>query len=113
MKIEPTAVTQAVNQRQTKDLEKLKNLSMEFESFFMKEVVKSMRDTVPKDGLLHGGNAEEIYKSMFDDKLAESMAKDGSSGIADTLYRQLSDIYLNTEAVKDVSAGKKEELAKL
>ena len=85
---------------------------MEFESFFMKEVVKSMRDTVPKDGLLNGGNAEEIDRSMFDDKLVENMTKSGSSGIADTLYRQLSNVYLNSEGMTP-DAGKKEELAKI
>lgn len=60
----------------------------------MKQVVDAMRKTVPKGGYLNGGNAEEIYKGMMDDKLSEQMAKTGGSGIAENLYNTFSKAYL-------------------
>lgn len=79
---------------QKKEMGKLKGLSQEYESFFMKQVVDAMRKTVPKDGYLNGGNAEEIYKGMMDEKLSEQMAKSGGSGIAENLYNTFSKAYL-------------------
>jgi Rod binding domain-containing protein len=76
------------------ELGKLKKLSSEYESFFMKEVISSMRQTVQKGGNLDGGNAEEIFTSMMDDQLAGSMSKQGNSGIAQELYNRLSKTYL-------------------
>lgn len=82
--------------RQAGSLKKLKSLSREFESFFFKEVISAMRKTVPKNTLINGGHAEEIYRSMLDDKLAVNMADRGGSGIADAMYNRLSKAYLNT-----------------
>ncbi len=79
---------------QQKDMDKLKGLSQEYEGFFMKQVVDAMRKTVPKGGYLNGGNAEEIYKGMMDDKLSGQMAKNGGSGIAENLYNTFSKAYL-------------------
>lgn len=81
---------------QKRELEKLKGLSKDYESFFMKQVVDAMRKTVPKGSNLNGGNAEEIYKSMLDDQLSSQMAKQGGSGIAESLYNKLSKAYLAT-----------------
>lgn len=81
---------------QKAELSKLKKLSVEYETYFMKEVVSSMRKTVPTGGSLNGGNAEEIYKSMMDDQLAGGLAKQGNSGIAQELYNRLSATYLAT-----------------
>lgn len=81
---------------QKENLGRLKKLSKEYESFFMKQVISSMRKTVPQDGAIGGGNAEEIYKSMQDDHLASNMANQGNTGIAQSLYNKLSATYLST-----------------
>ncbi len=77
-------------------MKKLKTLSKEFESFFFKEVISAMRKTVPKNTLINGGHAEDIYKSMLDDSLAAHMTDRGGSGLAQAMYNQLSKSYLNT-----------------
>jgi len=79
---------------QKRDLGKLKTLSKEYESFFMKEVVTAMRRTVPKDANAGGGNTEEIYKSMLDDQLSKNMSDKGNSGIAQEMYNRLSKSYI-------------------
>ncbi len=55
-----------------------------------------MRKTVPKNELINGGQAEEIYKSMLDDNMAVHMADRGGSGIAEAIYDRLSKSYLST-----------------
>ncbi|MFQ5431468.1 MAG: rod-binding protein [Nitrospinota bacterium] len=82
--------------QQTGNLKKLKTLSKEFESYFFKEVISAMRKTVPKNTLINGGHAEEIYKSMLDDNMAKEMSNRGGSGIARVMYDRLSKAYLNT-----------------
>jgi len=82
--------------QQAGNLQKLKKLSKEFESFFFKEVISAMRKTVPKNTLINGGHAEEIYKSMLDDNMAAQMADSGGSGIAQAMYDRLSKAYLNS-----------------
>jgi Rod binding domain-containing protein len=63
----------------------------EFESIFVKMMLKEMRKTVDKsDSLISGGFAEDIYRDMLDDEYAKSMSKTARFGLADLLYRQLS-----------------------
>lgn len=68
----------------------LRAAAAEFESLFINQMMKSMRDTIAKSELFHGGNAEEIYTSMLDAELSKSMARSGGIGLADMLLKQLS-----------------------
>ena len=85
-----------LTERQAGQLKKLKTLSKEFESFFFKEMITAMRKTVPKNELINGGNAEEIYKSMMDDRMAYQITDQGGSGIAQAMYNRLSQAYLSS-----------------
>ena len=67
----------------------LRKQCTEFESFLYNSMLKSMRNTVPEDGLFSGGNAENIYRSMLDQQYSQMMSKKMDSGIADALYNQL------------------------
>ena len=67
----------------------LRKQCTEFESFLYNCMLKSMRKTVPEDGLFSGGNAENIYRSMLDQEYSQMMSKNVDSGLADALYNQL------------------------
>lgn|GEM_PF-3242180 len=67
----------------------LKKSTQEFEAMFLELVLKTMRDSVQKSGLVDGGNAEDIYKSMLDSEYAKTLAAQGSTGIAASMERQL------------------------
>ena len=67
---------------------KLKEACEGFESVFIHQLIKEMRKTVPKDGLLHSSQ-EEQYSSMFDEELAKSLAKGGGIGLADYMQGQI------------------------
>jgi flagellar protein FlgJ len=69
---------------------KLKELSIEFESIFVHQMIKTMRATVGKSHLYHGGMAEDIYQEMLDKEYAKSMAENKDFGIAEIVYNQLS-----------------------
>lgn len=75
-----------------KEDKELLRACQEFESFFIYMVMKEMRKTVPKSGLINGGRAEEIFQDLMDEEMGKSIAKTpGGSGfgIATMLYRQL------------------------
>ena len=62
----------------------------DFEAIFVKQMLKSMKNTINKNELLDGGFAEEIYDDMLYDEYAKKMVTTARFGIADTLYNQLS-----------------------
>lgn len=69
---------------------KLRNACKEFESLFTYQLLQSMRRTVQKCDLFHGGGEEDMYESLLDQELSKSLAGQGNRGLADVLYRQLS-----------------------
>jgi murein DD-endopeptidase MepM/ murein hydrolase activator NlpD len=82
---------------------KLKKACDDFEAVFTYEMLKSMRKSIEKCDLFHGGQAEEIYESMLDQELAQNMAGKGSNSISEILYNQLKDIYQLSEQAKTSS----------
>lgn len=83
----------------TEDQTKLKQACRDMEAVFLNFMMSKMRDTVPKDGLIKQSNAESIMTSMLDGELTKNMAQVGGIGLADMLYRQLSQT-INTEKNK-------------
>jgi flagellar protein FlgJ len=66
----------------------LKQAATQFEAVFMNMLLKSMRDTVPKDGAMES-EATRTYTSMMDQQLTQNMASKGI-GLADLIVKQLS-----------------------
>lgn len=70
----------------------LKDACAGFEAILIHSMIKSMRQTLPKDGLFKESNASNIYKSMQDQHLAEHLSQSRSStGLKEFLYNQLKD----------------------
>jgi flagellar protein FlgJ len=67
----------------------LKRVCSQFESLFIASMLKSMRKTVEDGGLIRESNEGKIYKSMFDEKLALSIADSGGIGLGAMLFEQL------------------------
>lgn len=74
-----------------KKSEKLKSLSKQFESLMTHQLLAAMRSTVPKSELL-GGFSGEMYQSMMDQELANQVSKGKGLGLADMVYRQLTQL---------------------
>jgi Rod binding domain-containing protein len=82
----PTAVGNRVNDENGG---RLREACSEFEALFINLLLKELRATVGKSGLMDGGQAEEIYTGMMDTEMARDLAAKGGIGLADILYRQL------------------------
>lgn len=74
---------------QTEQGKKLMDKCLEFESLLFNCMIKNMRDTIQKSGLIDGGNAEEIYTSMLDQEYAKALSKSTRSTLAESMYEQL------------------------
>ena len=60
-----------------------------FESLFLNEIMKNMRKTLPQDGLLNQGFANNVFNSMLDQEYSQIASKSGQLGLADVIARQL------------------------
>ena len=77
-----------------KDEIELKELARQFEAIFVNQLMKAMRETLPKEGLLSSFSVD-MYESMFDQEVAGEMSKGKGMGLADILYTQLSRMNAN------------------
>ncbi len=90
-KIENNAFDKVLKGAISKTSEKeLREVCNQFEQLFLQMMYKQMKASVPRSDFLSGGRAGEIFQSMLDEKLMENASKRGSVGIADSLYRQMS-----------------------
>lgn len=69
---------------------KLQKACADFEAVILRQMLKLMRDTVPKDGLLTESYATEMYQGMHDAALADNLSQGKGMGLGELLYRQLS-----------------------
>ena len=65
----------------------MKKAATEFESFFLYYMLKTMRQAVPKGGLLDS-KVGETYLGMLDQEVANQAAKQGGFGLAKSIERQ-------------------------
>lgn len=69
--------------------EGLKAASQQFETLFLQMVMKSMRDSVPQDGLLNSDQSR-FYTGLLDQQMAQNLATSGKGvGFAKLIEQQL------------------------
>ncbi|MDQ8153262.1 MAG: rod-binding protein [Gemmatimonadota bacterium] len=73
----------------TDRLARLKDSSAKLEGLFVEQLFKAMRETVPQDGLTSGGQGEEIFSSLLDQKLADEVPAQWQRGITSALVKEL------------------------
>ena len=78
--------------------EALGEVARQFETIFLKMMLKSMRDTVPESDLM-GSEKTKVYQSMYDDQISLDLTKRGDLGLADMIVQQLGG-KANEQAVK-------------
>ena len=70
-------------------LNNVRQAAQQFESLFMHEMLKSMRDASPEGGLFESKDAI-FYRDMLDQQLSVSLSSKGGMGLADALVKQLT-----------------------
>jgi flagellar protein FlgJ len=69
---------------------KLKKACADFESMLVFQLLKTMRQTVPKNGLLKPSQGKETYEMIMDQKIADDLANKGQGlGLQKMLYNQI------------------------
>ena len=71
----------------------IKDASVQLEAILLKMMYNQMWQTVPKNKLFgeENNNAMDIYRDMYNEELTKKIAEDGGIGLADYIYRQLTE----------------------
>jgi peptidoglycan hydrolase FlgJ len=80
----PLATPQA-----TMDTTKAEKASKQFEAMFIGQFLGSMYDGIPTDGLMGGGQGEQMFRSLLVDQYAQSIEKQGGFGLAASVKAEL------------------------
>lgn len=81
----------------------LKQAAGQFEAVFMNMLLKSMRDSLPKDGIGES-DTTRTYTSMLDQQLSQKLSDKGM-GLADMIVKQLDKKLVDPAALKDAQTG--------
>ena len=71
------------------DEEKLRKACTDFESIFLNQILRAMRQTVPHGGFLKEGPEKDIFQSLFDQELSRSLAQRKGMGLGEMIFRQM------------------------
>lgn len=73
--------------------EKLKKAAQDFEAVFIKQFMEILDSTVTKGEFMHGGKAEETFRSMLNEEISKNIASNPAStfGLAKQIYEQMKD----------------------
>lgn len=81
--------TQPTKIHKGKNPEKLREAAQQFEAIFIQQMYKEMRKTIPDNGLIQRGNADDVYTQLQDMEAAKITAQKGGIGLADLMMSQL------------------------
>ena len=87
MKIDPHSVL--MPDRDIPEDEGLRNVSRQFESLFVNQLISAMRKTVVRDGLIPESQGEKVYQAMLDQQYAQRMSDTDQIGLSKIIYEQL------------------------
>lgn len=68
---------------------KLRQACADFEAIILAKSLSLGRESVPEGGIIGGGFADEMYRSMYENELAKKMSQGNGMGFGEMLYRQI------------------------
>ena len=94
MKVLPNALApnQSANGANKTDSQKdpkLWKAVQDFESILIYNMIKSMRETIPKSELTEAAAGKDYFMSMFDQEVAQNMTNHQNDSLAESIYQQL------------------------
>ena len=63
--------------------------AVEFEQFFIAQMLDHMFAGIPTDGPFGGGNGESIFRSLLNNEYAKIIGRAGGVGIADAVHKEI------------------------
>ena len=84
-------LTQATNMTNSTKDDQLKKASKDFEAVFVSQFMETLDSTVEKSEFMHGGQAEDTFKSMMTQEIAKSVSSSPTTsfGLAAQIYKQM------------------------
>ncbi len=70
---------------------KLRRAAQQMEGVFVQQMYKSMRQTVPSDGMFGGGSGEDMFTGLLDQHVASDTPAQWQHGLSDAIFRQMKD----------------------
>lgn len=101
----PAAAASAADPAMAARDKKLRHAAQQMESQFVEQMYKSMRDTVPSDGMFGGGSGEQMFTEMMDQHVATDTPLKWQHGLSEAIYRQMRDAVHGQHAPSVASAG--------
>ena len=89
--LSPSISAKAESGRDREDA-KLREACQDLESVFTGYLLKSMRSTVDTTDLFGSEKEESVFRDMLDDEVAKAASRQKGTGLAEMLYRQLSQL---------------------
>ena len=84
-------ISRLSSQKEKNDDKKLKQACKDFEGIMLHQIMKEMRKTVPEGGILPESEGNNIWKSLYDEKLSYELSSgENGTGFAKFLYDDLS-----------------------
>ena len=69
---------------------RLRQACADFEALMLQQMMRMARESMPKSGLLDGGFAEDMFRSVQEEELSKNMSQGRGMGFGELLYRQIS-----------------------
>ena len=73
----------------TDNNEAIKAAAKQFESLFLNMMLKSMREAIPKGGLLDNSQTD-LFTGLLDQQMSQKFSSGGGVGLADMMVKQLT-----------------------
>lgn len=87
-------ITEATSRQRQAELQKIKKACQDFESIFTYYLLKTMRQTVPKNSGFGSLSGKDTYNMIMDQKIAEDLSRRGNGlGLQKVLFEQLTKKY--------------------
>ena len=91
--------SQQISKNQSES-ESLQQVAEQFETLFLQMVLKNMRsasDALTGDEGMFSSNQQLMFRDMYDSQMAQSMANNSKTGLAEQIVQQFSDHPQNSE----------------
>lgn len=73
-----------------KDEVRLRQACADFEGILLTQMLRAMRNTLPRSGILPASVSTQVWESHFDATIGKVLGASGRLGIADLLYREIA-----------------------
>ncbi len=95
---------------QSKDEKQLRSVCQDFEGIFLNMMYKQMKASIPKSNLIQEDMSMQTFSQMLDEELMNGAAKGRGIGLAEAMYKQLSQ-RLNADSLSQESTDQEDKAA--